>query len=60
MKNGDTVQLKIPEQGRRFRGKIIKIFDKDNTIRVMLSNGLYVEFPMERWELSEENERSDE
>ena len=51
MKVGDTVQLKTPQQGRKFSGKIIKITGK--TIRVGLSNGLYVEFPKDKWEYSE-------
>lgn len=63
MKIGGTVKLKTPEQGRSFRGKIIKILPpspgtKSRLVRVGLSNGLYAEFPEHRWELTDE-ERSD-
>ena len=51
MKVGDTVQLKQPQQGRKFPGKIIKITGE--IIRVGLSNGLYVEFPKDKWEITE-------
>ena len=52
MKTGDSVQLKEPQQGRRFVGKIIKIHN--GLIRVGLSNGLYAEFPEKMWELIDE------
>ena len=52
MKTGDSVQLKEPQQGRRFVGKVIKITNK--TIRVGLPNGLYAEFPESKWEIIEE------
>ena len=55
MKVGDTVQLKQPNQGRRYLGKIIKIHN--GLIRVGLPNGLYAEFPEALWELT--NERDD-
>ncbi len=50
-KIGDSVQLKIPHQGRRFAGKVSK-FVGDN-IRVVLPNGMYAEFPAEKWEITE-------
>lgn len=52
MKVGDTVQLKQPQQGRKYLGKIIKIHN--GLIRVGLPNGLYVELPKSLWELAEE------
>lgn len=54
MKIGDSVQLKEPQQGRRFVGKIIKIHN--GLIRVGLSNGLYAEFPEKMWELVDETD----
>lgn len=53
MKIGDTVQLKQPNQGRRYLGKIIKIYN--GLIRVGLPNGLYAELPETLWELAENN-----
>ena len=63
MKIGDTVMLKTLEQGRSFKGKIIRILPplpntKFRLIRVGLPNGLYAEFPEHRWKLIDE-ERSD-
>ena len=58
MKVGDTVQLKQPNQGRRYLGKIIKIHN--GLIRVGLPNGLYAEFPEALWELTEERNVNDE
>lgn len=52
MKTGDLVQLKEPYQGRRFAGKIIKIHN--GLVRVILSNGLYAEFPEKMWEIIDE------
>lgn len=52
MKVGDTVQLKQPNQGRRYLGKIVKIHN--GLIRVSLPNGLYAELPEALWELTEE------
>lgn len=51
-KIGDTVQLKKPETGRRFKGKIKNI--KDGKITVSLANGLYVIYSIDKWELAEE------
>lgn len=47
LKIGDEVQLKTPENGRYFRGKVSKINDK--TVRVNLPNGLYIEKPIKMW-----------
>lgn len=47
LKIGDEVQLKTPENGRYFRGKVGKINDK--TVRVNLPNGLYIEKPIRMW-----------
>lgn len=47
LKIGDEVQLKTPENGRYFRGKVGKISDK--TVRVNLPNGLYIEKPIRMW-----------
>ena len=58
MKVGDTVQLKQPNQGRRYLGKIIKIHN--GLIRVGLPNGLYAEFPEALWELTEERNDTNE
>lgn len=58
MKVGDTVQLKQPQQGRRYLGKIIKIHN--GLIRVGLPNGLYAEFPEALWEQIEERNDTNE
>lgn len=50
-KKGDTVQLKVSEQGRLFRGTVDKITDEK--IQVNLPNGLYVIKPENCWELIE-------
>lgn len=47
LKIGDEVQLKTPENGRYFRGKVGKINEK--TVRVNLPNGLYIEKPIKVW-----------
>lgn len=49
---GDAVQLKIPEQGRRFKGIIGKITEYE--VQVNLPNGLYVVRPKNFWELIDE------
>ena len=51
MNRGDTVQLKVPEQGRRFIGKILK--EVNGSLQVGLPNGLYVIRPKELWEICE-------
>lgn len=51
MNRGDTVQLKVPEQGRRFIGKILK--EVNGGLQVGLPNGLYVIRPKELWEICE-------
>ena len=53
VKIGDTVQLKEPNQGRRYLGKIIKIHN--GLVRVGLPNGLYAELPEPLWGLAENN-----
>ena len=58
MKVGDTVQLKQPNQGRRYLGKIIKIHN--GLIRVGLPNGLYAEFSEALWELTDERNDTNE
>ncbi len=47
LKIGDEVMLKTPENGRYYRGKVGKIYEK--TIRVNLPNGLYIEKPIKMW-----------
>ena len=51
MNRGDIVQLKVPEQGRRFIGKILK--EVNGSLQVGLPNGLYVIRPKELWEICE-------
>lgn len=51
-KIGDTVQLKKPVTGRRFKGKVKSI--KDGKIMVSLANGLYVIYSVDKWESVEE------
>lgn len=53
MNRGDVVQLKVPEQGRRFVGKILK--EVNGSLQVGLPNGLYVIRPKELWELCEKS-----
>lgn len=53
MNRGDVVQLKVPEQGRRFIGKILK--EVNGSLQVGLPNGLYVIRPKELWELCEKS-----
>lgn len=55
---GDPVQLKIPEQGRRFAGRIVK--SVGDSFHVGLPNGLYVIRPKELWELRDESSSSSE
>lgn len=52
IKKGDLVQLKIPEQGRLYRGTVDRITDEN--IKVNLPNGLYVIKPNNCWELVSE------
>ena len=54
IKVGDEVMLKEPENGRYFRGKVGKILEK--TVRVNLSNGLYIEKPIKMWKKVESDE----
>ena len=54
MKRGDTVQLKVPEQGRYFKGKILK--ETSDGFQVGLPNGLYVIKSKELWEICESSE----
>lgn len=53
MNRGDVVQLKVPEQGRRFIGKILK--EVNGSLQVGLPNGLYVIRPKELWEICEKS-----
>ena len=53
-KTGDAVQLKKPVTGRRFKGKIKAINNKE--ITVSLPNGLYVVYPENKWEHVKESE----
>lgn len=53
MNRGDVVQLKVPEQGRRFIGKILK--EINGSLQVGLPNGLYVIRPKELWEICEKS-----
>lgn len=57
-KIGDMVQLKEPVTGRRFKGKVknFRTDMKDKIIVVALPNGLYANFPEDKWELAEESE----
>lgn len=51
MTRGDIVQLKSPEQGRWFKGRIIK--EINDEFQVGLPNGLYVIRPKSAWQLCE-------
>ncbi len=46
---GTYVQLKEPENGRRFPGKVAK--NTDEGVKVVFPTGYYVIFPEERWEI---------
>ena len=48
MTRGDTVQLIVPEKGRKCVGKILK--EINGNFQVGLPNGLYIILPKERWE----------
>ena len=52
MTRGDTVKLKEPEQGRYFKGKILK--EIKGSFQVGLPNGLYVIRPIELWEICDD------
>lgn len=49
MTRGDIVQLKSPERGRWFRGRILK--ELNDEYQVGLPNGLYVIRPKSLWQL---------
>lgn len=53
MNRGDTVQLIIPEKGRKCVGKILK--EIKGCYQVGLPNGLYIILPKERWELCDKS-----
>lgn len=55
---GDTVQLKEPRQGRRYKGKVLKI-RKDfggKLIVVSQPNNMTASLPYDLWEKVEEND----
>ena len=52
MTRGDTVQLIVPEKGRKCVGKILK--EINGNFQVGLPNGLYIILPKERWELCDD------
>ena len=49
MNRGDTVQLIVPEKGRKCVGKILK--EIKGSYQVGLPNGLYIILPKDQWEL---------
>ena len=49
MTRGNIVQLKSPEQGRWFKGRILK--ELNDEYQVGLPNGLYVIRPKNLWQL---------
>lgn len=53
MNRGDTVQLIVPEKGRKCVGKILK--EINGNFQVGLPNGLYIILPKERWELCDKS-----
>ena len=50
---GDTVQLTVPEKGRRCIGKVLK--EIKGNLQVGLPNGLYIILPIDRWELCDKS-----
>lgn len=62
LKIGDTVQLKEARQGRRFKGKVLKIRTDLGEKMVVVSqpNNMVASFPYDLWEpvTEEEGERS--
>lgn len=48
---GDIVQLKVEQQGRRYRGKVTRI--KDGMLTSSFPNGLEATQPIELWEICE-------
>lgn len=52
-KIGDLVQLKEARQGRRYKGRVknFRIDIDGKIIVVLLSNGLYANFPEDMWEM---------
>lgn len=61
-KIGDTVQLKEPKAGRRFKGKVknFRTDPKGKVVVVLLPNGLYANFPEDMWELVQDGGENDE
>mgnify|MGYP004491758731 CR=1 FL=1 len=53
MNRGDTVQLIVPEKGRKCVGKILK--EIKGSYQVGLPNGLYIILPKDRWELCDKS-----
>ena len=53
MNRGDTVQLIVPEKGRKCVGKILR--EIKGSYQVGLPNGLYIILPKDRWELCDKS-----
>ena len=58
IKIGDTVQLKEPQQGRRYKGKVLKIRTDlgGKLIVVSQPNNMTASQPYDLWEKVEEND----
>lgn len=58
IKIGDTVQLKEPQQGRRYKGKVLKIRTDlgGKLIVVSQPNNMTASQPYDFWEKVEEND----
>ena len=58
IKIGDTVQLKEPQQGRRYKGKVLKIRTDlgGKLIVVSQPNNMTASLPYDLWEKVEEND----
>lgn len=55
---GDTVQLKEPRQGRRYKGKVLKIRTDFGGKLIVVSqpNNMTASLPYDLWEKVEEND----
>ena len=55
---GDTVQLKEPRQGRRYKGKVLKIRTDIGGKLIVVSqpNNMTASLPYDLWEKVEEND----
>lgn len=62
LKIGDIVQLKEPRQGRRYKGKVLKIRTDlgEKLVVVSQPNNMIASFPYDLWEVvtDEESEQS--